>query len=261
MMVFVKMKEFDELKKTIDKLRSPDGCPWDKKQTHNSLLPYLLEEAYEVSDAIIDNDKNNLREELGDLLLQIMLHSKIAEEENIFTIEDVLTVLNEKLIRRHPHVFKDENAENADEVMKLWEAIKQDEKKNKKNNSVFDNIPKELPPLSKSYKLQKVAGSVGFDWDNINGVIDKIDEEIGELKEAIDENENIEHEFGDLLFSLVNIGRFLHIHSDIALLKANERFMKRFNYIEDKIRNLNKTFKDFTLNELEEFWKEAKESK
>ena len=255
------MKEFDNLKETIDKLRSPEGCPWDKKQTHNSLLPYLLEEAYEVSDAIIDNNKNNLKEELGDLLLQIMLHSKIAEEENIFGIEDVLIFLNEKLIRRHPHVFKDENADTADEVIKLWENIKLDEKKDKKNCSIFDNIPKELPPLSKSYKLQKVASSVGFDWNNINDVIAKIEEEIGELKEAIASNDNIEHEFGDLLFSLVNIGRFLHLHSDIALLKANERFMKRFKYIEDKINVLNKSFKDFTLDELEKFWQEAKTSK
>ena len=255
------MNEFNKLKKNIDILRSPDGCPWDKKQTHLSLLPYLLEEANEVCDTIINQDTDHLKEELGDLLLQIMLHSKIAEENNKFNIDDVINKLNEKLIKRHPHVFKNEKADNADDVIKLWQTIKSEEKKDLKNNSILDNVPKNGSPLIRSYKLQKEASKVGFDWKNYNDVLIKIDEEINELKVAIKKNKNvdIEHELGDVLFSLINLARFLKLHSDIALTKANLRFIKRFNYIEKKIKKLNKKFSDFSITELDKFWNEAKE--
>lgn len=256
------MIEFDEIKKTIDKLRSPDGCPWDKKQTHKSLLPYLYEEANEVGDAIINNDKNHLKEELGDLLLQILLHSKIAEESNDFTIQDVINNLNIKLIRRHPHVFGEETADSAEDVVKLWEDIKTIEKKDINFNSILDKVPKNFQPLLKSYKLQKIASSVGFDWKDYKGVLKKLEEEINELKEAIASNniDNIEHEFGDILFALVNLGRFINIKADVALVKANSRFIKRFQYIENKIAKENKKFSDFSIDELEKFWQEAKKN-
>jgi tetrapyrrole methylase family protein/MazG family protein len=260
--IIIFMNEFDKLKKNIDILRSPDGCPWDKKQTHLSLLPYLFEEANEVCDEIINENYNLLKEELGDLLLQVMLHSKIAEERNKFNIFDVIKKLNKKLIHRHPHVFKDKKVNDSDDVVKLWEEIKSEEKKGIKKESILDNAPKNGSPLIRSYKLQKEASKVGFDWDNYNDVLLKIDEEINELKEAINNNDKkeIEDELGDVLFSLINLARFFNIHSDIALTKSNLRFIKRFNYIEKKIKKLNKKFSDFSLSELDNFWNEAKKN-
>ena len=258
---FIYMKEFDELKKIIDKLRSPDGCPWDRKQTHDSLLPFLYEESNETGDAIINKDFNHLKEELGDLMLQILLHSRIAEENNLFTIKDVLKEINGKLIRRHPHVFHDKKAENPEEVIRLWEEIKKEEKKDKISESLFDNIPKNVDPLIRSYKLQKAASKVGFDWSNYKEVLAKINEEINELIESVEigEKDSIEHEFGDLLFACVNLGRFLKMNSDVALQKANLRFIKRFNYIERKLIELNKKFEEMNIDELEKLWNEAKQ--
>lgn len=254
------MSEFNKLKKNIDFLRSPDGCPWDKKQTHLSLLPYLFEEANEVAETIIDEDYALLKDELGDLLLQILLHSRIAEEKNKFDIIDVVKNLNNKLIRRHPHVFANKKVKDTNEVIKLWESIKLEEKKHIKNKSILDNVLKHASPLIRAYKLQKEAAKVGFDWDNFKDVLSKIEEEINELKEAIKKNNinEIEDELGDVFFSLVNLGRFFNIHADIALIKSNLRFIKRFNYIEMKIKKLNKDFSDFSLKELDEFWDEAK---
>jgi len=252
------MTQFQNLKKTIDALRGPDGCPWDKKQTHLSLLPFLYEEANEVIDAILNNDKSNLKEELGDLFLQILLHSKIAEEENEFNIDDVLEALNKKLIRRHPHIFADKNAGTSDEVLKLWEEVKKEEKKDINHASILDAVPKNFTPVLRASKLQKIASKAGFDWNNYKNVLDKVEEEIEELKESIEKKTNIEDEFGDILFALVNLARFLKIDSEVALAKANLKFIKRFNYIENKISSLNKNFNDFTLEELENFWSEAK---
>jgi tetrapyrrole methylase family protein / MazG family protein len=254
------MENFQELKKIIDTLRGPDGCPWDKKQTHQSLLPYLYEEANEVIDSIINNDSDHLKEELGDLLLQILLHARISEEEKKFNIDDVIAGLNEKLIRRHPHVFGDKNASNADEVVILWDDIKKEEKKHKTFESILDSIPKNFTPFLRAIKLQKAANKVGFDWKNHKEVLDKVEEEIEELKEAIDKNTNIEDEFGDILFALVNLARFLKIDSEVAIAKANLRFIKRFNYIEKKISGMGKKFNDFTIDELEAFWQEAKKN-
>jgi tetrapyrrole methylase family protein / MazG family protein len=257
------MKEFDDLKKTIDKLRSPEGCPWDNKQTHKSLLPYLYEESYEVGDSIIKGDKESLKEELGDLLLQIMLHSKITDENKEFDIKDVISLLNAKLIRRHPHVFGDGDAANADDVVKLWESIKKEEKKYKKHDSILDDVPNTFHPLLKSYKLQKKAAKVGFDWKDYKGVLDKIDEEIKELKEALSKDDNlehIEHEIGDIMFALINLGKFLGIRPDAALSKANLRFMERFKYIEKRIKEAGKKFEDYDLKGLDELWNEAKKN-
>ena len=255
------MKEFDKLKKTVDTLRSPKGCPWDKQQTHQSLIPFLYEETYEVADTIINGNVNHLKEELGDLLLQILLHSRIAEESNNFTIKDVIEMVNNKLIRRHPHVFGDINIDNSEDVIKIWESIKKEEKKDKKFSSIFDDIPNNFPPLLKSYKLQKAASRVGFDWKDYKGVLDKIEEELAELKEAIQQNSNIEHELGDILFAIVNLCKFLNISAETSLAKANMRFIDRFNYIEKKIVELNKNFEDFNIEELEQMWQEAKKLK
>lgn len=254
------MKEFDELVRIIKQLRSPSGCPWDRKQTHQSLVQYLFEETNEVVDTIILNKTDKLKEELGDLLLQILLHSKIAEENNDFSIIDVIKILNEKLIRRHPHVFGDKKVNDADDVVVLWKDIKDNEKNNENiNTSILDNIPKNFSPLLKSYKLQKKASEVGFDWENYEGILDKIEEELKELKSAIKTNKNIEHELGDVLFSIVNLGRFLKINSDVAIEKANLRFIERFQYIEKKVLESKKDFKEHTIEELEKYWNEAKE--
>lgn len=254
------MKEFDKLKEIIDKLRSPDGCPWDKKQTHNSLLSFLYEESNEVGDAIIKNDKDELKEELGDLLLQIMLHSKIADENNDFNIKNVIDVLNEKLVRRHPHVFSDKTAENSDEVIKLWESVKKEEKINKKYQSILDKVPNNLSHIQRSYKLQKEASKVGFDWNNYNDIFNKIDEEIAELKQALKNNieSEIEHEIGDLFFALINLSRFLKIKPDVALAKVNIRFTERFQYIEKKLKEQNLDIEKCTIDQLEKLWQEAK---
>ena len=185
------------------------------------MLPYLLEETNEVIDTIINRDPMHLKEELGDLLLQILLHAKIAEENKEFNIDEVLTTLSEKLVRRHPHVFGGKSASNSDEVVKLWDQIKKEEKEQKKTENILDSIPKNLTPFLRAIKLQKEASKVGFDWKNHKEVLDKVEEEIEELKEAIDKNTNIEDEFGDILFALVNLARFLKIDSEIALAKAN----------------------------------------
>ena len=253
------MIEFEMLVQIIETLRSDNGCPWDKEQTHETLLPYLYEETNEVADTIINMNYSNLQDELGDLLLQILLHSQIARENGQFTIEDVIKNLSSKLIRRHPHVFSDEKANNSDEVLKLWDDIKKIENKGK-HKFLLDKVPYTFSPLLRAYKLQKEASKVGFDWEDFNGPISKIEEELKELKDAIKEGnkKEIENELGDLIFAIVNLGRFFNIRSEVALSKTNDKFKTRFNYIEEKVQNSNKDFKDFSLDELDEFWNEAK---
>jgi tetrapyrrole methylase family protein / MazG family protein len=254
------MTEFEKLKDIISRLRAKDGCPWDREQTHDSLLPYLFEEANEVADTIIRKDMTQLKEELGDLLLQIMLHSEIENEKNNFTVDQVIADLNAKLVRRHPHVFGNENAENPDEVIELWENVKKKEKKQPKD-SVLEKVPLNFPPLLRSFKLQKEASKVGFDWKDYNGPLEKVGEEIGELEEAIKNGNKseIEHELGDIFFALVNLGKFFDIRSDVAVTRANHRFCRRFGHVEKRVKESGKEFKDFTLDELDEFWNEAKD--
>lgn len=255
------MKTFDDLKNIVKKLRSPEGCPWDRKQTHDSLLPFLFEESNEVADTIINKDYNHLKEELGDILLHIVLHSTIAEENSNFTIDNVINDISEKLIRRHPHVFGDKKAETADEVNEIWENVKKEEREKLKHQSVLDKIPNNFHPLLKSYKLQKEASKVGFDWDNYLPVIGKIEEELGEIKEAIDSKnfENIEHELGDLLFAVVNLGRFFDVNADVALTKCNKRFYQRFRIVEEMVNKSGRDFTSHTLHDLDEYWEKAKE--
>ena len=256
------MKEFDELIEIVSKLRSKDGCPWDREQTHKSLIPFLIEESQEVIDTLIRDDMSHLKEELGDLLLQIALHSQIENENNNFSIQNVLRDICDKLKRRHPHVFGDADVSTSNEVLKLWEEIKSKEKKDKKkdHDSVLDKIPKSFEPLLTCLKYQKEAAKLGFDWDDYKGPLNKIDEELSELHSAIKEDNtpNIEHEIGDMIFALVNLGKFFNIRTDTALTKANKRFYNRFSFVERKVKESGKAFKDFTLNELDEFWDQAK---
>ena len=245
---------FEDLKEIMKELRQK--CPWDRKQTHESLKKYLIEETYEVIDAIDKKDWEALKEELGDLLLQPVFHARLAEEEGKFNIDDVVDHLCKKLIERHPHVFGEERAKSAEEVLQNWE-----KRKLEKRKSVLEGVPKHLPALMRAEKLQKKASKVGFDWKNLEEVKEKVSEEWNEFWSAVQNGnrEEIEHEFGDLLFALVNLARFLEIDPEEALQKANERFIKRFSYVEKKVKESGKSWEDFSLEELDRFWKEAKE--
>ncbi|RTZ61369.1 MAG: nucleoside triphosphate pyrophosphohydrolase [Gammaproteobacteria bacterium] len=244
---------FEDLKEIMKELRQK--CPWDRKQTHESLKKYLLEETYEVLDAIDRKDWQALKEELGDLLLQPIFHARIAEEQGKFNIDDVIDHLCRKLIERHPHVFGEEKANSAEEVLKNWE-----KRKLEKRNSVLEGVPKAMPALMRAEKLQKKASKVGFDWKNLSQVEEKVKEEWKEFWQALKEGkkEKIEHEFGDLLFALVNLARFLKIDPEQALQKANERFIKRFSYVEKRVKESGKKWEEFTLEELDRLWEEAK---
>ncbi|SHK52518.1 nucleoside triphosphate pyrophosphohydrolase [Thermocrinis minervae] len=243
------MREVEELLEIMERLRKE--CPWDRSQTHESLKKYALEEVYELLEAIDEKDDGKLKEELGDVLLQVVFHSQIAKERGAFTFEDVVKNLIEKLIQRHPHVFSDANPE---EVLKNWEA-------NKKRESIFDGIPKSLPALARSQKIQDRASSVGFDFSHIDQVFEKLQEEIEELKQAIREGKgqkDIEHEVGDILTAVVELARFLKVDAETALQKANDRFIRRFSYIEQKAKQMGKDLKDMTLEEMDRLWMEAK---
>ena len=256
------MKEFDRLIEIVKTLRAPDGCPWDREQNLYSLKDKMIEEAYELLDAIDNKDIDNIHEELGDLTLHVVMHSLIAEEENLFTIKDVLNRISDKMVRRHPHVFGNEDISKTEDVIKRWDEIKKIEKKGKEkeSNSILDNVPVSLPSLLKSSKMQKIASKVGFDWKDINDVILKLEEEIGELKSAIQNNdkENIEEEIGDILFATVNISNHLKVSPDNALRQTNNKFYKRFNYIEKHLQSIGKTFEECSLDELEEIYQIGK---
>lgn len=256
------MDNFDKLVEIVAKLRGPNGCPWDKKQTHDSLLPFLFEETNEVADSIFDQDPDHLKEELGDILLHILLHSKIAEENKNFTITDVIEEIKQKLIRRHPHIFGNRTAETPEEVNTIWEEVKKEEKKDVIQKSILDKIPKHFTPLLKSYKLQKEVGKVGFDWkkEDFSSVLAKVEEELEEIKEALKRRdpEELEHEVGDLLFSTVNLARHLDINAEVALSKCNKRFSERFKLVEEQVKQTRKKFQDFSLKELDNFWTHAK---
>ncbi len=246
--------KFENLMEIMYKLRKE--CPWDKKQTHDSLKANTLEEAYEVIEAIDEKDYESLKGELGDLLLHIVFHSVIAEENKTFTIDEVIEAISEKLIRRHPHIFGKSEVEDADEVAKNWETIKLEEGR----ESVLEGVPKNLPQLYRAYRMQEKASKVGFDWKEKEPVWKKIQEEINELKEieSTDSKEKIEEEFGDLLFSLVNYARFIDVNPENALRSTNDKFVKRFNYIERKFKEEGKDITKSTLEEMDRFWKESK---
>ncbi len=251
------LDRFSTLVEIIALLRSPGGCPWDRKQTHESLRKNLLEEAYEVLEAMDEADAEKLSEEFGDLLLQIVLHSQIAAESGEFTVNDVIRKINEKLIYRHPHVFGDVKVKDADEVTVNWEALKKKERQ--KEASMLDGVPENMPALAYSQAIQGRVARVGFDWQEDSGVLEKMAEEIGEFK-AADSQQRKEDEFGDILFTLANFARRQGIDLESALRKSNRRFYKRFSTMEEFCRNRGLDLSKLTFNEQNELWEEAKQT-
>jgi nucleoside triphosphate diphosphatase len=263
--------QFDKLVDLLAKLRSGEGCPWDREQTHESLKPNLLEETYEVLEAIDHGDPGHLSEELGDVLLQVLFHAQLEAEAGRFTVEDVIHELGEKLVRRHPHVFgamsAAEKPRTAADVLARWEVIKQNERnEGKKTTSILDGVTATLPALMRALQIQERAARVGFDWPSIDGVIDKVEEECRELREARagalrsdrPRHHRVEEEFGDLLFALVNLARFLQVNPEDSLRKATARFIERFHYIETQVRGSGKELRELTLEQMDRWWNEAK---
>lgn len=262
-------KSFDELIAVMARLRAPGGCPWDAEQTYQSLSQYLLEEAYETFDAIHaageTGDTSHLAEELGDLLLQVVFHSTIAMEKGDFTIDDVASGVAMKLVLRHPHVFGDKKLDSAEAVLDNWDELKANERKasgkiEKNNESLLDDVPVHFPALLEGLKLTKKAAKVGFDWENADQVFAKLDEELGELRSAIEQKDenSVQEEIGDLLFVVVNLARKLGVEPETALKKTNRKFRKRFKFIEDDLRSRGKTVQESDLVEMDELWNKAK---
>ncbi len=258
-----KIQDFVRL---IAKLRDPNGgCPWDLKQNYRSMIPCLLEESYEVIEAIEQNNPQDLKEELGDLLLQVVFFSQLAAEEQKFTFDDVVNNVAEKIIRRHPHVFGEKSAGNEQEALQNWNAMKAEENKDKGHTSILDNIPHAFPALMRAEKLQKRCAKVGFDWQNIEPVIAKIEEELSELKQEINRphlvQAQVEEELGDLLFAVVNLSRHLKCQPEESLRKANHKFERRFRAVEMKLKQQNKTVEQSSLVEMDMLWDEVKKER
>ncbi len=262
-------RRFERLHEIVRILRSPGGCPWDREQTHQSIRKNLIEETYEVLETIDDDDPAAMCEELGDLLMQVMLHAQMEEEEGVFSVWDVVAGLNEKLIRRHPHVFGSRHADDADEALATWHEMKASEKQAKgigeSAASQLDGIPRELPAVMYAYKLQKKAAEVGFDWERIEDVWAKLEEEVQEVKahlgteaEMAGRSDKLQDELGDLLFAAINAARFLKIDPEAALAQTNRKFMRRFRHIEARLGEAGKRFADVNLEEMDVWWEEAK---
>lgn len=249
---------FDELINIAARLRAPDGCPWDREQTRESLKPFLVEELHEVIDAFDENDPEHIKEELGDLLFQIVLQSQLSKEEGLFTIHDVVDGIARKMVQRHPHVFGDKDLKTSEDVKVWWEEHKRSE--GKIHDSAIGGVPKSLPALLRASKIQKKATKVGFDWEKLEDVFAKLEEEIGELKEAISEkkHKDIEDELGDLFFVLVRIANFVDVNPEAALGRTIKKFDQRFRHIEAAASRQGRKLSDMTLAEMEVFWQEAK---
>jgi tetrapyrrole methylase family protein/MazG family protein len=247
---------FEDFVEIMARLRK--GCPWDRKQTHESLRPYLVEEAYELLEAIDASDDDAIREELGDLLLQILFHARLAEERGAFDIGGVIETISEKMVSRHPHVFGEERFETPEEVVGQWEERKKEE--GKLRESLLDGVPRTMPALLRASRLQSRAARAGFDWDRVDGAIDKLEEELEEFKAAMKEKEpsDIEDELGDIFFALVNISRFVGVNPEDALRKTISKFIKRFRHIEMKASKEGRSLSDMTLEEMDALWDEAK---
>ena len=265
---------FEDLVKLMEKLRSPDGCPWDREQTYSTVAPMLLEEAYEAFEAVEEAREGRpaeLRDELGDLLFQIVFYAQIGKEQGHFVIDDVVEAIHTKMVRRHPHVFGDVSAEDSAAVLRNWEAMKQEERraagKTERAGSLLDGVSSKAPALMEAHQLSTKAARVGFDWKNVNDIFDKLDEEIGELREAIQthaesdgeaEHTRVREELGDLLFVVTNIARRMQVEPEAALKLTNRKFRKRFGYIEKKLTERGKALDQVTISEMEELWQEAK---
>lgn len=251
---------FYELVNVMNKLRDKDGCPWDREQTRDSIKPYLIEEAYELLEAIDEKNPDKIKEELGDLLFQIIFHAKLAEEQNEFDIFDVCRHIKEKMIRRHPHVFGDIEVSCSKEVLEQWEDIKRKEPKNSGRKSALDGIPEKLPSLLRAHRFQEKAARVGFDWEKLEDVFGKVEEELTELKQTFSKKNKVEmeHELGDVLFSLVNIARFIKVNPEESMRKAIGRFTERFKYIEEETAKKGLDLKNLSLQEMDKYWNEAK---
>jgi tetrapyrrole methylase family protein/MazG family protein len=265
---------FERLAAVQARLRAPDGCPWDREQTHASLRTYLIEEAYEVLEALESGDDAKFAEEMGDLLLQIVFHSQIAKEEGRFEVSDVIREVHDKMVRRHPHVFGEKRAKNSAEVLRNWEQIKKEErraagaksvdgsKSASKAGSLLDGVSRALPAALEGFQLTRRAARIGFDWENVEGVIDKMNEEVKELRESLGAKnaKGTEEEMGDLLFATVNLARFLHVDPEIALKKANAKFSSRFRRMEELAARSGKPLADVPREQMEELWDTAKRS-
>ena len=265
--------KFEKLVEIMTTLRGPNGCPWDKQQDFNSLKPMLVEEVYEVLEAVENNDFDGMSEELGDLLLHVVFHAQLGKESGKFDIDTVIGKISDKLVRRHPHVFGDESASTPEEVIKNWEAIKAQEKAEKLKNrtpeqrSLLEGIPSKLPAIHEAHQISARAARVGFDWPDVDGIFEKLQEEVRELKEVIssgrdeDKRDRLEDEIGDLLFVIVNIARYLKIDSESALKRANRKFKTRFQYMEKQLAEQGKSLEQSSLDEMEALWQKAKHSK
>ena len=263
---------FERLAAVQARLRAPDGCPWDREQTHASLRTYLIEETYEVLEALESGDDAKFAEEMGDLLLQIVFHSQIAKEEGRFSVSDVIRKIHDKMVRRHPHVFGEKRAKDSAEVLKNWEQLKKEERaaagrkngsgsrEETKDASLLDGVSKALPAALEGFQLTRRAARIGFDWDNVEGVFEKMNEEAGELRQALSAKDahKTEEEMGDLLFAAVNLARYLHIDPEIALKKANAKFSMRFRRMEELAAKNGKALADVPRGQMEELWDTAK---
>lgn len=249
----------EDLMAIIKRLRGEGGCPWDKVQTHETLREAMLEEAYEVVDAIERKDTDNLKEELGDVLMQVVFHADLEEEAGTFSMADVIAGICEKMVYRHPHVFGDTKVDTADEVLVNWEALKKKEKQISTQSEAMKQIPGVLPALTRAKKVQKKAANVGFDFYKMGGAMEKVREELDELTEAVDQGLGTEEEeYGDILFAMVNISRFLKINPEFALTKATKKFINRFEYVENSALSEGKKLSEMTLEEMDLLWDEAK---
>jgi MazG family protein len=252
-------RSFDELVRLMTTLRGPGGCPWDREQTLATLKPFIIEESYEVIDAIDRDDRRALVEELGDFLLQAVFIAEITREEGSFDIGDAVTAIHDKLVRRHPHVFADVKADDAEQVLVNWEKLKNEERK-KENKSVLEGVPQSLPALLRASRLTEKASRVGFDWRRTEDVFGKLEEEIGELREAIDSGDQakMHDEIGDLLFTMANVARKLGVNAEEALQSTNRKFTRRFQSMESRVRERGKNLDQLTLEQMDELWDEAK---
>ncbi len=253
-------EQTEKLLNIVERLRSPEGCPWDRRQTPESMLPCLLDEVYEFFEAVDEGNREMVREELGDILMQVVFHSQLAHERGDFSYRDVVETISEKLIRRHPHVFSSDKVSDEKEVLRNWEDIKRKEKGKEKRKYLTDGIPEALPALFKAEKFQKRLARSGFDWNNLAPVLDKVEEEFREFREAVENNDqvNAEEELGDIMFALVNVARHKEISAEEALRKTIDKFKKRVNYIEDRLNSSGKKFEDSSLEVLDSYWEEAK---